>query len=146
MTLSSHDNISDPAQSVHHYRSSFYLHTQLDGHSPHGSSTTETRRPTQCKKQNKKTSCHTITNWSYLACQIEVRHQHHTEKWLYEFQIAYSHRPENGYDLSLVIKNLFMRYANNKDTDQRLRCSLLSYYNTSTCYSRNFNTLAGLCS
>ena len=28
--------------------------------------------------------------------------------------------------------------------DQRLCCSLSGYYNTSTCYSRNFKTLASL--
>ena len=31
-------------------------------------------------------------------------------------------------------------------SDQRLYISLPGYYNTSTCYSRNFKTLAGLCS
>ena len=31
-------------------------------------------------------------------------------------------------------------------SDQRLCCLLLGYYNTSTCYSRNFKTLASLIS
>ena len=47
---------------------------------------------------------------------------------------------------ALSWENLFMPYANNKGADQpahpRLCCSLPGKYNTSTCYSRNFKTLA----
>ena len=47
-------------------------------------------------------------------------------------------------------QNLLLLYANNKgasaQSDQCLCCSLLRWYNTSTCYSRNFKALASLCS
>ena len=46
-------------------------------------------------------------------------------------------------------ETLFMQYANNKgadpcasaQSDHRIYCSLLRWYNTSTCYSRNFKKL-----
>ena len=39
-------------------------------------------------------------------------------------------------------KTCFMLYANNKDADQHLCCSLLTWYITYSCYIQNFKTLA----
>ena len=48
------------------------------------------------------------------------------------------------YDMSYVMRKPALSYANNKGADQRLCYSLRRQYNTSTCYSRNFKTLARL--